>query len=528
MAIDPMIAYGIRPPQVDTMEEARGRVMQMRHLQQAAESGDIDLRMKKTAESLQLQAIDDERKARDVWAEAAGDLDKFFSLAPARGVSPKTVQAMQTAYLEHKTKLAGLTKAELENAKEVHARTSSLLQELDTATPEQRPALWPQLRDLGIQRKYFGADDVPDTYPGDDWLRIRKAEGVAQDKLYEQSLAAKNDARAAQTTAADLATKDAERPGKAANSRAQQLAAAGQSIAGVADQTTYDQWYAAQPPEMQKYWGPMFSAPLVKRIEQAGMDANQRAVQAGAADSRSETARANRASEANVRRGQDQVDRRSHESLQIQGGQQAAAAEGKLRDDYRKESQNFITVRDSYQRMETAATSANGAGDLSMVYGLMKMLDPGSTVREGEYANAAQVGGPAQQWLNTYNRLVAGDKLPDAARAQIMGEARKLMTVQQTNQGKIDRYYTDLSGRYRLNPQNVLTDYGTPGAGGPPPQQPPPAAGAPAAARTPAAGAAAPVPAGRFRQTATGAGGQRIGSNDGVTWFDLATGRKVQ
>jgi hypothetical protein len=214
--------------------------------------------------------------------------------------------------------------------------------------------------------------------------------------------------------------------------------------------------------------------------------------------------------------------------LKIQGGQQAQAAEGKLRDDYRKESQDFITVRDSYQRMETAATSANGAGDLSMVYGLMKMLDPGSTVREGEYANAAQVGGPAQQWLNTYNRLVAGDKLPDAARAQIMGEARKLMTVQQTNQGKIDRYYTDLSGRYRLNPQNVLTDYGTPGAGGPPPQQPPPAAGAPAAARTPAAGAAAPVPAGRFRQTATGAGGQRIGSNDGVSWFDLATGRKVQ
>lgn len=514
-----MIAHGIRPPQVEPIEDARARVMQMRHLQQAAEAGDIDLRMKKTAEAQQLQGIDDERITRDVFAQAGGDMDKFFAMAPGRGVSPKTVQALQGSWLDHKTKLAGLSKVELENRQKNHATESALLQQLEASPTEKRAALWPQVRALGLQAKLFGPDDVPEAYPGDDWLSFRKAEGVAQDKLFQQVLDTKKDLRDAETHKADLAGKAAELPGKTAKSRAEQLAAAGQSIAGVTDQATYDPWYASQPPEMQKYWGPMFSPVLVKRIEQTGMDANQRAVQAGAADSRSEAARANRASEENTRRGQDKVDRRAHEALQIQGAQQGQAAEGKLRDDYRKESQDFVTVRDSYQRMESAVASKNGAGDLSLVYGYMKMLDPGSTVREGEYAQAAQVGGPAQQWANTYNRVLAGEKLPQAARDQIIAEARRLMTVQQGNQGKIDRYYTDLAGRYRLSPENVLTDYGSrPGAVSAPQA---PAAAAPATPQT-------TIPAGKFRQTATGAGGQKIGSNDGVTWFDLASGRKVQ
>jgi hypothetical protein len=136
-------------------------------------------------------------------------------------------------------------------------------------------------------------------------------------------------------------------------------------------------------------------------------------------------------------------------------------AEGQLRDDYRTESKNWNVVKPAYEKIKASSASANGAGDMSMVYGIMKMLDPGSTVREGEYANAAQVGGAAARFLNTYNSLIAGDKLSPEARKQILAEAEKVYVVEKTNQERIDNFYRGLSERYKLNPQNVMTDYGS-------------------------------------------------------------------
>jgi len=67
--------------------------------------------------------------------------------------------------------------------------------------------------------------------------------------------------------------------------------------------------------------------------------------------------------------------------------------------DLRKEYQgnpvykNYTAVRGSFERIQSGAARNTGAGDLGIIYGYMKMLDPGSVVREGEFATAENASG---------------------------------------------------------------------------------------------------------------------------------------
>jgi hypothetical protein len=66
-----------------------------------------------------------------------------------------------------------------------------------------------------------------------------------------------------------------------------------------------------------------------------------------------------------------------------------------IADDVRQDPdvKDFIQVRDGYERVQTGANLANGQGDLSLLFGYMKMLDPNSVVRETEFSNAESAMG---------------------------------------------------------------------------------------------------------------------------------------
>ena len=65
-------------------------------------------------------------------------------------------------------------------------------------------------------------------------------------------------------------------------------------------------------------------------------------------------------------------------------------AEQKLRKEYADQTKPFVDVKESYRRVQSAAD--NGPGDIALLVGYMKMLDPGSVVREGEFATAQNSG----------------------------------------------------------------------------------------------------------------------------------------
>jgi hypothetical protein len=73
--------------------------------------------------------------------------------------------------------------------------------------------------------------------------------------------------------------------------------------------------------------------------------------------------------------------------------------------------ENIITAYDKAYTLDKP-----GAADISLIFSYMKMLDPRSVVREGEFLVARKTGGPADYLLSYLNRLKDGSILTDGVR----------------------------------------------------------------------------------------------------------------
>tara|TARA_R110000822_G_scaffold292034_1_gene414020 strand:+ start:373 stop:1578 length:1206 start_codon:yes stop_codon:yes gene_type:complete len=89
-----------------------------------------------------------------------------------------------------------------------------------------------------------------------------------------------------------------------------------------------------------------------------------------------------------------------------------------------KRIDNFITVSSNFDRVDSA--SSNAAGDLALVFSFMKMLDPGSVVREGEQALARNAAGVPERVRTTYNNILEGVSLSSTQRQSFKAEAGKV------------------------------------------------------------------------------------------------------
>jgi hypothetical protein len=95
-------------------------------------------------------------------------------------------------------------------------------------------------------------------------------------------------------------------------------------------------------------------------------------------------------------------------------------------DDYHKNNKDDIQTVSAHQRLKATAQKADAASDISFVYQYMKMLDPGSVVREGEFATAQNATGVPERILNMYNRALKGERLNPDQRAQFLATAERL------------------------------------------------------------------------------------------------------
>jgi hypothetical protein len=72
------------------------------------------------------------------------------------------------------------------------------------------------------------------------------------------------------------------------------------------------------------------------------------------------------------------------------------------------------------------AAAMDAASDISLIFAFMKMLDPTSVVREGEFATAQNSGGIEDQIRNVYNQLRSGERLTPDQRANFVRRAYRL------------------------------------------------------------------------------------------------------
>lgn len=132
------------------------------------------------------------------------------------------------------------------------------------------------------------------------------------------------------------------------------------------------------------------------------------------------------------------------------------SAENALRDDYLKQSSNFITMRDAKSRLDSLEKT--GAGDMALVFQYMKILDPGSTVREGEYATAANSGGVPSAVQGLYNKVVGGGVIGDQTRKEIISQANKFYDKAGVQHDKLTSQFASTAKRQGLNVDNVVYD----------------------------------------------------------------------
>jgi hypothetical protein len=86
----------------------------------------------------------------------------------------------------------------------------------------------------------------------------------------------------------------------------------------------------------------------------------------------------------------------------------------------------------------------------------MKMQDPGSVVREGEYATAQNATGVPQRFINMYNKALNGDGLSIEQRNEIDSQAKKLYTQARTQEAVVRKGVERIAKGYGLSPSNIF------------------------------------------------------------------------
>jgi hypothetical protein len=144
------------------------------------------------------------------------------------------------------------------------------------------------------------------------------------------------------------------------------------------------------------------------------------------------------------------------------GMQRDRDTEMKIADDYRAQSKPFKEVGDAYRQinatLDKAATSP--AATLAAATKFMKLLDPGSVVRESELAMALQAEGVFDRAANYYNTLKLGKVLTPSQVVDFKSITKQIYRAAQEGQKAIDASYTQQAKTYGLRPEMIVQDLG--------------------------------------------------------------------
>lgn len=136
--------------------------------------------------------------------------------------------------------------------------------------------------------------------------------------------------------------------------------------------------------------------------------------------------------------------------------------EMKLADDYRTESKGFAETSTSMKKVLKAIETAdtNAASALAAGTAFMKILDPGSVVRESELGMALNASGWFDRAGNVVEKLNSGVIMTKAQKENLKVAANNLFEEAKAAQREVDAGYTQRAKDYGLNPSRIIMDRG--------------------------------------------------------------------
>lgn len=153
---------------------------------------------------------------------------------------------------------------------------------------------------------------------------------------------------------------------------------------------------------------------------------------------------------------------REIEKVDIANQGKAFENEEKLANKYQGESKAFRDLSDAYQKTNVLFDKAKDSAPatLAAATAYMKLLDPGSVVRESELGMALNATGKLDKAANYMTRISKGEVLTDS-QIKLFKEATKDVYKAATKQQRLlDKNYKEVALRNKLNPKNVIQDVG--------------------------------------------------------------------
>jgi len=142
----------------------------------------------------------------------------------------------------------------------------------------------------------------------------------------------------------------------------------------------------------------------------------------------------------------------------IPGTGKGFANEKDLRTEFTTQMKPYVELAQAFRKVEAAALNPSAAGDISLVYGYMKILDPGSTVMQGEQATAQNAGGVPDRIRATYNKALTGESLADNVRVDFYSQARNLIESQRQMAADVGDRYRQYADAYKLDSNQIVFD----------------------------------------------------------------------
>jgi hypothetical protein len=124
---------------------------------------------------------------------------------------------------------------------------------------------------------------------------------------------------------------------------------------------------------------------------------------------------------------------------------QSAQSSMQLRKEFTGEAdvKAFNDVATSYQQVRSLALKPNAgpAEDMALTYSFMKMLDPGSVVREGEFAMVGRTAGLPDQIVMALQQVDKGKGLTPDLRRKLVGAAQTVYEARKDRYGALVQQY---------------------------------------------------------------------------------------
>ena len=127
-----------------------------------------------------------------------------------------------------------------------------------------------------------------------------------------------------------------------------------------------------------------------------------------------------------------------------------------LRNEFQTRNKVYSELGTTYSNIESSSKAKSGPGDIALITGFMKMLDPGSVVRETEFATARDTAGLYTRLENSLKKAESGQFLQPKQREEFVNLAKQYLDSAQKKSGEDRKALGVVVKNYKLNPDNVF------------------------------------------------------------------------